>query len=76
MHPTRRHRQIAGKPTAQSTTKRLADQAPAAGVTTLGMVTASIADRPVPWRRAEVGHPQPSPHPGGAPSGAGMPFTD
>ena len=39
--PIRRHRQIAGKPTRLSNTKRLADKAPVARVTTLGMVKAS-----------------------------------
>jgi hypothetical protein len=37
----RRHRQIAGTPTRLTNTKRLADQAPVAGVMTLGMVKAS-----------------------------------
>jgi hypothetical protein len=37
----RRHRQIAGTPTQLTNTKRLADQAPAAGVTTQGTVKAS-----------------------------------
>jgi hypothetical protein len=40
-HTIRRHRQIAGKPTRPSNTKRLADKAPVARVTTLGMVKAS-----------------------------------
>jgi len=41
LSPCWRHRQIAGTPTRPSNTKRLADKAPVAGVTTRGMVTAS-----------------------------------
>ena len=48
----RRHRQIAGTPTRLSNTKRLADKAPVAGVTTQGMVTASRGEAPLPTEGA------------------------